>query len=297
MIQQHLVTISVGIILGVLARLYMLRIDYRQYPSYPHGFVTHLSLGFIAAALGAVAVPAIAKPDYTAVTFLALAAQQFREVRNIERETLSRLDQMELVPRGFDYIEGIARVFEARNYLVMATALGTSLATYFLGWVPGVVTGIILILFFGRLMRGEWVRDIAEVVPGQVHFDGAFLKVNQIVIMNVGLPAFREKILKEGLGVVLKPKDDNARATLNTVGQRQAILHVAAALLGSKKEIGEPEFNPLARKDIDTGEIAIFLLPNEPDIECLVEAVGRVPVLESAKRMPLSTGVSRSAAD
>ncbi|HBK52913.1 MAG TPA: hypothetical protein DDZ44_03100, partial [Syntrophomonas wolfei] len=62
--------------------------------------------------------PAIAKPDYVAVTFLALAAQQFREIRNMERETLSKLEESKLIPRGPDYIEGIARVFEARNYLV-----------------------------------------------------------------------------------------------------------------------------------------------------------------------------------
>lgn len=294
---QTLITIAIGVIMGLAARFYMLRVDYRQYPGYPHGVVTHLSLGFIAAALGAVAVPALAKPDYTAVTFLALAAQQFREVRGIERETLSRLDDMELVPRGFDYIEGIARVFEARNYLVMATSLGASLVTFSFGWLAGIPMGILLILLFGRLMQGEYVRDIAEIVPAQVHFEGSFLKVNQIVIMNVGLPQFREKILKEGLGVVIKPKNDDARATLNTIGQRQAILHVIASLLGSKKEIGEPEFNPLARKDVDTGEIGVFILPNEPDIECMVEAVGRVPVLESAKRVPLATKIGRSAAD
>ena len=43
-------------------------------------------LRFIAAGLGAVSIPAIAKPDYVAVTFLVLAAQQFRDVRNMERK-------------------------------------------------------------------------------------------------------------------------------------------------------------------------------------------------------------------
>ena len=77
-----------GLVVGFLARLRMLRTDYRQYPTYPHGHVIHLSLGLIAAALGSVAVPALLDRNYTAVTFLTLAAQQFREVRNMERETL-----------------------------------------------------------------------------------------------------------------------------------------------------------------------------------------------------------------
>ncbi|HHW44919.1 MAG TPA: hypothetical protein GXX25_14155, partial [Desulfotomaculum sp.] len=58
-------TIIAGTLAGTLARLFMLHLDYRQYPGYPHGYLSHLSLGFIAAALGAVAVPAILKPDFT----------------------------------------------------------------------------------------------------------------------------------------------------------------------------------------------------------------------------------------
>ncbi|MDW7675440.1 MAG: YIEGIA domain-containing protein, partial [Bacillota bacterium] len=115
-----------GIVFGTIGRLYMLRVDYRMYPSYPHGFITHISLGFIAASLGAVAMPALTGKDYVAVTFLALAAQQFRDIRSMERENLARIERNELVPRGNDYIEGIAKVFETRNYLVMATALITS---------------------------------------------------------------------------------------------------------------------------------------------------------------------------
>ena len=85
--QNHVLTILLGVVAGTLARLVMLRSDYRHYPSYPHGFVTHISLGFIAALVGAVAVPALAKPDYAAATFLILAAQQFREIRNGERDS------------------------------------------------------------------------------------------------------------------------------------------------------------------------------------------------------------------
>ena len=169
--------ILLGIVAGVLARWLMLRSDYRHYPTYPHGQLTHLALGFIAAGLGAVAIPAIAKPDYVAVTFLVLAAQQFRDVRNMERESLNHLEETKIIRRGSDYIEGIAQVFEARNYLVIMTALFTSGATYWLGWEYAVVAATVSIAFSLLLMSGSYIGNIAEVVAGEVHFEGSLLKV------------------------------------------------------------------------------------------------------------------------
>lgn len=295
--QEHVITIFLGVLAGVAVRFIMLRSDYRQYPTYPHGYLTHLSLGFIAAILGAVAVPALAKPDYVAVTFLALAAQQFREIRNMERETLAKQEETKLVPRGADYIEGIAKVFEARNYLVILAALITSGISHVWGWQLALPIIVVLLLVSLVFMRGEYVGDIAEVLPGRLQFDRSLLKVNDIVIMNVGFAASRAKVLKQGLGVILKPKHDNARLTLDSVGQRQAILHDIAAILGAKVDIGEVDFPPLAKKDMDSGEIAIFVLPNEPDLECLIEIIKKVPIIESSKAKPLSSYYGRKAAD
>lgn len=295
--QEYGLTIVIGVAAGTLTRFLILRSDYRHYPGYPHGYVTHIFLGFIAASLGAVAVPALVEKEFTAVTFLALAAQQFREVRNMERESLAQLEREELVPRGLDYVEGIARVFEARNYLVMGTALIVSAATYFISWIAGLAGGMLAVMLSSFLMRGETVGELADVIGVKPHFNGAFLQVGDIVIMNVGLRKAREKILNEGLGAILKPKNDNARATLHDAGQRQAILNTVAALIGTKREIGEPEWHPLARKNIDTGEIGLFILPNEKDEECLLEAIRRVPVLESAKRTPLKTYIGKAAED
>lgn len=296
--EKYGMTIGLGILMGTLARAYMLRSDYRQYPGYPHGFVTHLSLGFIAAALGSVALPAIAEKQFAAVTFLALAAQQFREIRNMERESLAALEDAELVPRGHDYIEGIARVFEARNYLVIVTALVTSSVNYFTHWpLVSIIVGFIFVALLEYLMKGKVIGDISVVKVGELSFDEALLKVGDIEIMNVGLPKMRAKILTDGLGVVIHPKDDNARATLHNMGQRQAIANVATAILGTKKDIDIPEFTPIVRKNIDTGSIALFCVPAEKDIESLVAAVERVPVLESARRAPLKTKAGRIAAD
>ena len=289
--------IIAGVLAGFLDRWILLRNDYRHYPTYPHGHLTHLALGFIAASLGAVAVPAIAEPDFVAVTFLVLAAQQFREIRNMERETLNKLEETKLVPRGQDYIEGIARVFEARNYLVILTALLSSTVVHLWGWPYALIAGPLCILFSGRLMSGSFIGDIAKIEKAELHFVGAILKVNDVVIMNVGLPMTREKILQEGMGVIIKPKDDNARLSLHAPGQRLAIIHDLVSILGTKVDINETELMPMARKQVDKGYLALFLLANEPDIDYLIEIIKKVPVLETTRGTTLSSFFGRKAAD
>jgi hypothetical protein len=217
---EYLAVILAGVLAGTISRALLLRIDYRQYPGYPHGYLAHLSLGFISSALGAVAVPAILKPDYTAVTFLALAAQQFREIRNMERRTLESLESTELVKRGLDYIEGIARTFEARNYLVMGTAFATSLAAQFGGFFAAVVTALVALIVSRVFMSGEVIGNICDVVPATLSFKGPILMVDEIGIMNVGLASMRAKIIKDGLAVKIIPRDGNARATIHDIGQR-----------------------------------------------------------------------------
>ncbi len=293
---DYLGMIIAGTVSGILARLVLLKVDYRQYPGYPHGTVAHISLGFIASALGSVAVPAILKPDFTAVTFLALAAQQFREIRGMERKTLENLEKYELVKRGSDYIEGIARTFEARNYLVMATSMSVSVAYYF-GKLPAAAVMTVLFLAFSLTLKaGETIGDICEVLPAGISFQGSQLKVDEIVIMNVGLREMRDKILKEALAVRIRPKGANARSVINDVGQRMAIAHTAATILGIKKDIDTPELTPLLRKNLDTGELGMCILPVIKDMEALMLAVKRTPVLESARSKPLSTEAGRIAA-
>lgn len=296
LIPEHLMVILAGVVAGTLTRFILLRSDYRQYPGYPHGYLGHLFLGFIASVLGAVAIPAIMEPDYAAATFLALAAQQFREIRNIERRTLESLERSELVRRGLDYIEGIARTFEARNYLVMATAFVTSLAAQFGGPVAALAVAILSILFSKYFMSGEVIGDICEVVPARLSFKGPVLMVDEIGIINVGLKSMREKILKDGLAVKLKPRGGNARSTLHDIGQRNAIAFTAAVILGTKKDVDTPEYTPIARKNIDTGEVGLFIMPVEKDMDQLIAAVKLTPVLESARSKPLQAGYSIKAA-
>ncbi|MGI5911506.1 MAG: YIEGIA family protein [Syntrophomonadaceae bacterium] len=295
--EKYIVAIFIGIAAGFIDRWVMLRSDYRHYPTYPHGQLNHLAVGFIAASLGAVAIPAIAKPDYVAVTFLVLAAQQFRDVRNMERESLNRLEETKLIRRGSDYIEGIARVFEARNYLVIAVSLVSSAVTYWIGWQYGIIAAVIAITLSVLLMSGSYVGDIAEIVVGKVYFDGSLLKVNEVVIMNVGLADTRKKILEEGMGVIIKPKNDNARLTLDSPGQRMAIIYDVASILGSKVDINETELIPMIRKNLDKGDLVFFLLANEPDLDYLMEIIRKVPVLESSQGTTLKSYFGRKAAD
>jgi hypothetical protein len=289
--------IITGFILGFCTRFLMLKVDHRQYPTIPHGYIMHLTFGAIAAALGAVAIPALLEKDFTAVTFLALAAQQFREMRSMERESLEALEANELVPRGAAYIEGIAKVFEIRNYLTMITALLVSFVVQISNFFWGMGTGIILIIIFTFIKRGPKIGDIAEVLPSPLYFQGPLLMIEGVVLMNVAIKDFQELILKEGLGVVIAPKDDNARATLANTGQRQAIIHDASTVLGIKIDIGEPDFTPMIRRNLKTGRVVFFILPMEKDLEALLNTVRRTPVIESAQRKPLKSKAGRIAAD
>jgi hypothetical protein len=295
--EKYGIVIAAGIIAGFLNRWLLLRSDYRFYPTFPHGQINHLALGFIAASLGAVAIAAIAEPDYVAVTFLVLAAQQFRDVRNMERETLTRLEETKLIQRGTDYIEGIARVFETRNYLVIMTAMLTSGAVQLWGLKYAFIVGPLSILATRILMSGSYIGDIAEVKKAEVHFQGPLLMVDDVVIMNVGLPKTREKIRAEGMGVIIKPKNDNARLNLDSPGQRKAIIHDIVAILGSKVDISETELMPMVRKQVDQGYLALFIVANEPDLDILVNIIKKVPVLESTRGTTLFSYYGRKAAD
>ena len=109
---------------------------------------------------------------------------------------------------------------------------------------------------------GQYIRDIAVVREGRLHFDDDhLLYVNDIVIMNVGLKNSREAILKYGIGLMIEPKSRESVITLSNVGQRQAILHDVSSVLGIFSDTGIPSLTPLAKRDLETGRIGVFLIP------------------------------------
>ncbi|MBM7564470.1 YIEGIA family protein [Paenibacillus sacheonensis] len=285
--------IMLGVAFGLGSRLMMLRTDYRQYPTYPHGRIIHISLGVIAAALGAVAIPALYKKDFTAITFLTLAAQQFRDVRNMERQTLSKIDSMELVSRGSTYIEGIAMVFEGRNYLVILTSLLTSLASLALGLPFGLIMGVLALVLVNSLKSGKSISHIAKAEIAEVVQDGPDIYVGDIYIMNIGLSSNQQIIAERGLGIILSPFNPNGKATLSNLGQRQAILFDLSTILGVYRDDGEPALVPMAKLDMKDGRLAIFLIPQEQDAAKARAVVLKVPILESAVRMPTEASVNK----
>lgn len=298
----------IGTLLGSLARFSALRVDYRQYPSYPQGYVIHTALGILGAFLGTAGPLALALGDFTAASFLAVAASQFREIRDVERQTLQALEQTELVPRGTGYIEGIARVFEARNYLAMAAGLlfslgylaGEALAAGPLaalgkrwsGLLVGIPLSLVAWVRLERYTRGPRVADLADVVPAPIEFDGPMLTVAGVAVMNVGWGPARERYLKEGLAAEIRPRSAAAKATLVNLGQRQAIAHDVMALIGSQHDVDEPEFTPLIRRRAD-GTLVLAILPAERDVDAFLAAIRQVPVLEGSVRKPLQSPVGR----
>lgn len=290
--------------MGTTARMLMMRVDYRQYPTYPQSYLGHFTLGVIAAGLGAVAIPAIAEKEYVAITFLALAAQQFRDVRNMERQSLDNIEVTELVPRGTAYIEDIAKAFEARNYLALLASLATGIG-YFIGEtfkVPiilriliGVVFGVITIVFLTNMLKGYFVGDIAEVRPAEIKFDGPLLTVAGVVIMNIGLKESQKIYLEQGLAVEIVPNHEEAMVILSNIGQRQAIQHHSSIQLGIRKDVDEPDFTPIARRNPKNGNIVMAIVTMEPNEKYLLDVVKRTPVLESAKRKALDVAITTKA--
>lgn len=282
---DFLMPVIVGTLVGLVSRITFLRTDSRQYPTYPTGRIIHLSFGFIAAFIGAVAVPSVLQSDWTAVTFLGLAATQFREIRSMERETLENVDNKELVKRGEAFIEGMAQAFEGRNYLVMFVGLITTLVSLFNIWL-GIIGGIVAIMISKLIMKGKLLSEMADVSEGKLYFDGPNLFIDDIHIKNVGLKESRKIILERAVGAMITPKNKDSVITISHLGQRQAMLHHVATELGSFLDTGEPDLVPLSKRDMADGRVALFFLPREKEFAQIKEVLLHVPILDSAIRLP-----------
>jgi len=153
-----------GVIAAVLVRVVVMILDRRrQFPTHPHGEIVHLFLGFVAAVLGALAVPALAAANYTAGVFLGLGASQFHTVRGLESGALKNYDKGDAVPRGPVYIEGLALAFEARNFLIFGVALVTSTVGMLVTWPVGFAVGVVSGLLGTRLFRTQALRSVCDI--------------------------------------------------------------------------------------------------------------------------------------
>ncbi len=284
----------VGFIAGFVSRLISLKSGRSHYPGYPAGYISQLALAVIAAMIGSSIITSLIGKEFTAATFLTLAATQFRDVRNTERTTLQQEEQLLLVSRGPGYIEGIAITYEARNYLAMLVALIGSGLTFAGGLIVGIVGSLIVIVIAQIFMAGKHVGDLIDVQPAKISFQkGSLLFAGDVMMMEVGLPHPRERYEKEGMAVVLTPKNARGQAVLWNVSQRQAITYEAAAAVGAQKDIGYPEQSPLCRMAMPagSGKAGLSILPVDRDMAKLVRAIKRTPVLESDKWNRISSPV------
>lgn len=284
---EDLWLIIIAAAMGTMARILALKVDYKQYPSYPNGYLIHVVLAFIAAAIGAVAIPAIKANNYTAVTFLALAVQHFRDVRKTERESLKGLEQTEYTPRGDAYIDGIAKTFEARNYFALVVSLCSAASMEIvtavrLGLIAeagtGVLVGAAVYQIISHFSKGRTVGEVANVRLAQVTVDGSQVLVEGTFISNYAGTENAQKLIgEEGIAVVIEPTERHAAIALHNYGQRQAILFEATRTLGAKR------YN-FTRKDYETNRIIIVLVPLVRDEQKLLEVVRNTPLLESVKK-------------
>lgn len=285
----------IGILIGIISRIITLKTDRKQYPTEPNMLVSQIVLAIIGSALGAMLVPALMQKSYTSVTFLSLAASQFRQVRHTKRSSLMDMEKSLLVKRGEGYIEEIALTYEVRSYTCILTALTTSSVYHlaktelyldeFPSIILGSIAGIALALIFKKLFVRESIGSIAEVVPAKISFDGPLLKVNDIIISNIGLESSRQRYLDHGLAVEIIPKKGSyiSSGIILNPGQRQTLANIAYSRLGIMRTPDEPDFIPLLRRNPKNESLVMPYIPLEKDIDKLIAAVKSTPIIENAR--------------
>lgn len=292
----------IALLIGIFSRVIMINIDQNQYPTQPNMLLSQLVLAFVASSLGALLVPALIDRSYTSITFLSLAAEQFRQVRENRRNTLQNLEDIQLVSRGNAFIEEIARTYEVRNYMCIITSCLTVGLHHFIDVETNIgdttnlilssLVGILVAFILKRMLRRQSIGDIADVVEVPISFvDGSIMQVGDLKgITNIGLESDRERYLNKGIGIEIIPKDKNYTnaGILYDQGQRQAIVYNIYSRLGLYRESNEPAFVPLPRRNPKNESIVIAYIPFEKDAEKVIQAAKSCPILASAKGKNLS---------
>ena len=283
---NELIIILCGITMGTIARFITLRVDTRQNPSYPTGCFINLVIGALASALGAVAIPALLSKEFTAVTFIGLAIQHFREVRKTEKASLEDLEKTEYSKRGAAYIDGISKTYESRNYISLLTSFFVVLVlkiisseNIILMIAVAAISGFFCLYLLERITKGKCIGDICEISCGSITIDHSDLLVDGMYVTNVlGTERSRELFLKEGVGFIIKPKSNKFRITLENYGQRQAILFEATRTFGMKRY-------SFTRKNYSKGVLLLAFVPIIRDPDAIMDVIKKTPVLENSRKI------------
>lgn len=283
----------VALFIGVLCRGLVLRVTDKQYPSRPQDYLEQIIISGLSASLGAIAFPALIDKEFSALTFFAVAIQQFQGLSQEERITIENIDNGEVVPKGAAYIEEISSTYESRSYISLFSSLVASVVyiycarAYKFGFLPctilAAIGGVIVGFIFKRYLRRSSIGDIADVVEAKINFDGPILKVNDVFIENIGLEDTRSKYLKEGIAIEIIPKNMKAYGIVSDLGQRQAVLHNLFIHFGINKDIDEKDLLATTKINLDKNTVVIPYLPLVKDIDELIKVVKSTPILEVSK--------------
>ena len=282
-----------ALIIGTLCRCMVLRITDKQYPTRPLDYIEQIIIAGLSASLGAIAFPALIDKEFSALTFFAVAIQQFQGLSQQEGITLDNLDNDEVVPKGESYVQEIAATYESRNYISLFSALAASVAyiyfarKYNLGvlWcnVIAIISGGIVGLIFRYSLRRKSIGDLADVVPAKLEFKDTILEVNGVMINNIGLKSTRDRYMKKGMAVEIIPKDMASFGVINDLGQRQAILHNIFIHMGVDKDIDEVDILVITKTDLERKSVVIPITPILQDMDELIRVIKSTPVIETAK--------------
>nr|WP_294575048.1 YIEGIA family protein [uncultured Romboutsia sp.] len=283
----------VALFIGVLCRGLVLRVTDKQYPSRPQDYLEQIIISGLSASLGAIAFPALIDKEFSALTFFAVAIQQFQGLSKEEKITIENIDNQEVVPKGAAYIEEIASTYESRSYISLFSALVASVIyiyfarAYKLTFLPctilAAIGGAIVGLVFRKYLRRDSIGDIADVVEAKISFEGPILKVNDVFINNIGLEDTRSKYLKDGIAIEIIPKDLKAYGIISDLGQRQAMLHNLFIHFGINKDIDEKDLLATSKINLEKNTVVIPYLPLVKDMDELIKVIKSTPILEVSK--------------
>ena len=105
----------VALLIGVLCRGLVLRVTDKQYPSRPQDYLEQIIISGLSASLGAIAFPALIDKEFSALTFFAVAIQQFQGLSQEERITIENIDNV-LKQTKTVFLNGPAGAFEYDNF-------------------------------------------------------------------------------------------------------------------------------------------------------------------------------------
>ena len=283
----------VALLIGILSRGLVLRITDKQYPSRPQDYLEQIIISGLAAALGAIAFPALIDKEFSALTFFAVAIQQFQGLSQEEQISIENIDEGEVVPKGAAYIEEISSTYESRSYISLFSSLVASVLyiyparAYKLGFLPctilAIIGGAIVGFIFKWYLKRRSIGDIADVVEAKINFDGPILKVHDVYINNIGLEDSRDRYLNQGIAIELIPKDMKAYGIISDLGQRQAILHNLFIHFGINKDVDEKDLLAITKLDLNKNTLVIPYLPLVKDMDEVMKVVKSTPILEVSK--------------